>query len=73
MTSEANSTPRVSAEVTVVTDDVAQVFTWGGDAHIAVRSVGADVVIEANAAGLRTLAGHLLRVVGMVCVTSTSL
>ncbi|MFF3468336.1 hypothetical protein [Streptomyces sp. NPDC002619] len=73
MTSEANSTPHVSAEVTVVTDGVAQVFTWGGDAHIAVRSVGADVVIEANAAGLRTLAGHLLRAVGMVCVTSTSL
>ncbi|MGW2937694.1 Imm32 family immunity protein [Streptomyces sp. NPDC001156] len=60
MTSEANSTPPVSTEVTVVTDGVAQVFTWEDDARITVRSLGAEVVIKANAAGLRTLAGHLL-------------
>lgn len=43
-----------------VTDGVAQVFTWEADARIEVRGLGAEVVIEANAAGLRTLAGHLL-------------
>ncbi|MGW5248291.1 Imm32 family immunity protein [Streptomyces sp. NPDC004129] len=60
MTSEASSTPPVSTEVTVVTDGVPQVFTWEDEARITVRSLGAEVVIEANVAGLRTLAGHLL-------------
>ncbi|MFF3517830.1 hypothetical protein [Streptomyces sp. NPDC002573] len=60
MTSEASSTPPVSTEVTVVTDGVPQVFTWEDEARTTVRSLGAEVVIEANVAGLRTLAGHLL-------------
>ncbi|MFJ6482166.1 MULTISPECIES: Imm32 family immunity protein [unclassified Streptomyces] len=34
------------------------------DARIEVRSLGGEVVIEANAAGLRTLAGHLLVLAG---------
>jgi hypothetical protein len=29
-------------------------------ARIAVRNLGGEIVIEANAAGLKTLAGHLL-------------
>jgi hypothetical protein len=60
MTSKSNTAPRESSEVTVVTDGVAQVFSWEGGAHIKVRNLGGEVVIEANAAGLRTLAGHLL-------------
>ncbi|MEU9309354.1 hypothetical protein [Streptomyces sp. NPDC048256] len=43
-----------------MTDGVARVFTWEEGAHVEVRNLGGEVVIEANAAGLRTLAGHLL-------------
>ncbi|MEU0787167.1 hypothetical protein ABZ341_37125 [Streptomyces sp. NPDC006173] len=43
-----------------MTDGVTRVFTWQEDARIDVRNVGREIVIEANAAGLRTLAGHLL-------------
>ncbi|HET6356580.1 Imm32 family immunity protein [Streptomyces sp.] len=60
MTFEADSAPPESAQVTVGTDGVAQVFTWEDDARIEVRNLGGEVVIEANAAGLRTLAGHPL-------------
>ncbi|NKY98888.1 Imm32 family immunity protein [Nocardiopsis alborubida] len=35
-------------------------FVWGDDARIGVRDLGGEIVIEANAAGLRTLARHLL-------------
>ncbi len=46
--------------MTVTNDNVARVFRWEEDAEINVRVLGSEVVIEANAAGLRTLAGHLL-------------
>lgn len=64
MTSESSSAPVESTQVTAVTDGVAQVFTWEADARIEVRGLGGEVVIEANAAGLRTLAGHLLALAG---------
>ncbi len=60
MTSESSSAPVESTQVTAVTDGVAQVFKWEAGARIEVRDLGGEVVIEANAAGLRTLAGHLL-------------
>jgi hypothetical protein len=49
-----------NTRITAVTEGVAQVYTWEEDARIEVRNLGGEVVIEANAAGLRTLAGHLL-------------
>ncbi|MFD3465025.1 hypothetical protein ACFWWM_01380 [Streptomyces sp. NPDC058682] len=64
MSPGSNSTPVESTQVTAVTDGVAHVFTWEADARIEVRSLGREVVIEANAAGLRTLAGHLLVLAG---------
>ncbi|MEU9255225.1 hypothetical protein AB0D66_25655 [Streptomyces sp. NPDC048270] len=60
MTFEPNSAPIESTHVTALTDGVTQVFTWEEDARIEVRNLGSEIVIEANAAGLRTLAGHLL-------------
>ncbi|MFD7440105.1 hypothetical protein [Streptomyces sp. NPDC059909] len=60
MTSEADGIPSESTRVTVVTDGVAQVFAWEDDVWIKVRDLGGEIVIEANAPGLRTLAGHLL-------------
>ncbi|WP_327358492.1 Imm32 family immunity protein [Streptomyces sp. NBC_01304] len=59
MTSDG-SPPAEGIEVTVVTDGVAQVFKWEEGARVEVRNLSSEVVIEANAAGLRTLAGHLL-------------
>jgi hypothetical protein len=41
-------------------DGVVRTFRWETDARIMVRELGGETVIEANAAGLRTLAGHLL-------------
>ncbi|MFF3087962.1 hypothetical protein ACFVRB_23370 [Streptomyces nojiriensis] len=64
MSPESSSAPVESTQVTAVTDGVAQVFTWEADARIEVRSLGRKVAIEANAAGLRTLAGHLLVLAG---------
>ncbi|MEU1408432.1 hypothetical protein ABZ471_40100 [Streptomyces sp. NPDC005728] len=43
-----------------MTDGTTRVFRWEEDARIEVRSLGGEVVIEANAAGLKTLAGYLL-------------
>ncbi|MFD9323537.1 hypothetical protein ACFWDQ_38870 [Streptomyces sp. NPDC060053] len=43
-----------------MTDGTTRVFTWEEDARIKVRDLGGEIVIEANAAGLKTLAGHLL-------------
>ncbi|WP_449481932.1 Imm32 family immunity protein [Streptomyces avidinii] len=60
MSSEASNAPVESTRLTAVTDGAAQVFTWEADARIEVRGPGREIVIEANAAGLRTLAGHLL-------------
>ncbi|MET9466786.1 hypothetical protein ABZY44_18675 [Streptomyces sp. NPDC006544] len=64
MTSDSSRAPVESTRLTDVTDAVAQVFTWEADARIEVRGLGGEVVIEANAAGLRTLAGHLLVLAG---------
>ncbi|MFI6941942.1 hypothetical protein ACIBI4_21945 [Streptomyces sp. NPDC050418] len=60
MSNGSSNAPFESMRVTTVTDGVAQVFTWDEDARIEVRNLGSTVVVEANAAGLRTLAGHLL-------------
>ncbi|MCZ2526714.1 Imm32 family immunity protein [Streptomyces sp. HB2AG] len=60
MASEPHSTPPATTRVSTVTDGVTRVFTWDDDARIEVRNLGGEVLIEANAAGLRTLAGHLL-------------
>ncbi|MCQ4045458.1 hypothetical protein ACFOSC_19355 [Streptantibioticus rubrisoli] len=43
-----------------MTDGTTRVFAWEEDARIEVRNLGREIVIEANAAGLRTLADHLL-------------
>ncbi|MFF9840670.1 hypothetical protein [Streptomyces sp. NPDC013740] len=64
MTSEPETVPLESTHVAAVTDDAALVFTWDADARIEVRNLGGEVVIEANAAGLRTLAGHLMVLAG---------
>ncbi|MFH8764685.1 hypothetical protein [Streptomyces althioticus] len=50
----------MTTHVSVVTDGTTRVFTWEADARINVRNLGGEIVIEANAAGLKTLAGHLL-------------
>ncbi|MER6998714.1 hypothetical protein [Streptomyces sp. NPDC000410] len=60
MTNEPISAPPATTHVDVVADEVTRVFTWQDDARIEVRNLGSEIVIEANAAGLRTLAGHLL-------------
>ncbi|MFG2391865.1 hypothetical protein ACGFYF_23610 [Streptomyces lavendulae] len=44
----------------MTSDSSSAPVTWEADARIEVRGLGGEVVIEANAAGLRTLAGHLL-------------
>ncbi|MEV6379771.1 hypothetical protein AB0M31_10200 [Streptomyces sp. NPDC051773] len=46
--------------MSVASDEVTRVFTWEESARIEVRNLGGEIVIEANAAGLKTLAGHLL-------------
>ncbi|MFJ5075646.1 hypothetical protein ACIP8Z_13700 [Streptomyces sp. NPDC088553] len=63
MTSGPVHGPIESTHVTV-TDGAALIFTWDADSRIEVRNLGGEVVIEANAAGLRTLAGHLLVLAG---------
>ncbi|MFF1683818.1 MULTISPECIES: hypothetical protein [unclassified Streptomyces] len=60
MSNGPGNAPFESTHVTTVTDGVAQVFTWEEGARIEVRNFGSTVVVEANAEGLRTLAGHLL-------------
>ncbi|MFJ2563952.1 hypothetical protein ACIQ8G_15695 [Streptomyces sp. NPDC094154] len=60
MTHDSGNAPMENTQVTAVTDGVAQVYTWEEDARIEVRNLGGEVVIEANAAGLRTLVSHLL-------------
>ncbi|WP_242427003.1 MULTISPECIES: hypothetical protein [unclassified Streptomyces] len=64
MAFEPGGGPVESTQVTVVTEGGGLVFTWDADARIEVRNLGSEVVIEANAAGLRTLAGHLLVLAG---------
>jgi hypothetical protein len=60
VTEESSPAPCESTRLTAVADGVARVFTWEDDARIEVRNLGGEIVIEANAAGLRTLASHLL-------------
>ncbi|WP_351232002.1 hypothetical protein [Streptomyces sp. NPDC002133] len=60
MTSESNGAPPATTHVNTMTDGVTRVFTWEEGARIEVRNLGGEIVIEANAAGLKTLAGHLL-------------
>ncbi|WP_459171049.1 Imm32 family immunity protein, partial [Streptomyces europaeiscabiei] len=50
----------MTTHVSAVTDGTTRVFTWEAGARIEVRDLGGEIVIEANAAGLKTLAGHLL-------------
>ncbi len=60
MTTEQGKPPAASYTITASTDGVSRVFSWEEDARINVRNIGAEIVVEANAAGLRTLARHLL-------------
>ncbi|WP_328936120.1 MULTISPECIES: hypothetical protein [unclassified Streptomyces] len=60
MASEPNPAPSANTQVSAVTDGITRVFTWEDDARIAVRNLGREIVIEANSAGLKTLAAHLL-------------
>ncbi len=64
MTSGTGSAPIESTHVTAAAEGTGLRFSWDVDARIEVRNLGAEVVIEANAAGLRTLAGHLLVLAG---------
>lgn len=60
MAPEPSSVPSTTTHVNAVIDGTARVFTWEEGARIEVRNLGGEIVIEANAAGLKTLAGHLL-------------
>ncbi|MFC4507850.1 MULTISPECIES: hypothetical protein [Streptomyces] len=40
-----------------MTDGTTRVLTWEEDARIELRNLGGEIVIEASAAGLKTLAG----------------
>ncbi len=60
MSKGTSKPPSEITRVTTVADGVAQTFTWEEGARIEVRNLGSTVVVEANAEGLRTLAGHLL-------------
>ncbi|MFB7555605.1 Imm32 family immunity protein [Streptomyces brevispora] len=60
MSNEPSSTPPAITRVNVVTDGVTKAFMWEDSARIEVRNLGTEIVIAANAAGLRNLAGHLL-------------
>lgn len=64
MTSGTGSAPIESTHVTAAFEGTGLRFSWDADARIEVRNLGAEVVIEANAAGLRTLARHLLVLAG---------
>ncbi|WP_370412473.1 hypothetical protein [Streptomyces fradiae] len=64
MTSGTGSAPIESTRVTSALEGTGLRFSWDADARIEVRNLGTEIVIEANAAGLRTLAGHLLVLAG---------
>ena len=57
---EPNAAPSTSTHVSTVTAGITRVFTWEEGARIEVRNLGREIVIEANSAGLKTLASHLL-------------
>jgi hypothetical protein len=50
----------MTTHATAVTDGTTRVLTWEEGSRIEVRNLGGEIVIEANAAGLKTLTGHLL-------------
>ncbi|MGW0627099.1 Imm32 family immunity protein [Streptomyces sp. NPDC002758] len=50
----------MTTHVSTVTEGITRVFTWEEGARIEVRNLGGEIVVEANAAGLKTLARHLL-------------
>ncbi|WKV74262.1 hypothetical protein AW27_023770 [Streptomyces sp. PCS3-D2] len=56
--------PIETTHVTAAVEGTGLRFSWDADARIEVRNLGSEVVIEADAAGLRTLAGHLLVLAG---------
>ncbi|MFE3267852.1 hypothetical protein [Streptomyces sp. NPDC059215] len=60
MTPEDRAAPSVSTRVSAATDGITRVFAGEEGARIEVRNLGGEIVIEANSAGLKTLAGHLL-------------
>ncbi|GAA1225556.1 hypothetical protein GCM10009665_14990 [Kitasatospora nipponensis] len=60
MTAEQEMPLTASTTMAASADGVSRVFSWEQDARINVRNLGAEIVIEANAAGLRTLARHVL-------------
>lgn len=60
MSPEPSAAPSMTSHVSAVTDGTTGVFTWEEGARIEVHNLGGEIVIEANAAGLKTLAGHLL-------------
>ncbi|WP_437110424.1 Imm32 family immunity protein [Streptomyces sp. enrichment culture] len=64
MTSGNGTAPIESTHVVAAVEGAGLRFSWDADARIDVRNLGGEVVIEANAAGLRTLAGHLLVLAG---------
>ncbi|WP_245173561.1 Imm32 family immunity protein [Streptomyces aureus] len=49
----------MTTHLSAVTDGTTRVFTWEEGSRIEVRNLGSEIVIEANAAGSKTLAGHL--------------
>ncbi|WP_237537705.1 hypothetical protein [Streptomyces sp. SID2999] len=55
-----NAAPSTTTRVTAMTDGITRVFTWEEGTRIGVRTLGAEIVVAANAAGLKTLAAHLL-------------
>lgn len=59
MPHRSEAPPPASTRVAVHVDGVSRVFTWEDGAEVDVRASGGEVVIAANAAGLRTLANHL--------------
>lgn len=50
----------MTTHMSAASDEVTSIFTWEEGARIEVRNLAGEIVIEANAAGLKTLAGHLL-------------
>ncbi|MEU7056112.1 hypothetical protein [Streptomyces sp. NPDC046197] len=50
----------MTTHVSTAADGINRDFTWEEGARIEVRNLGGEIVIEANAAGLKTLASHLL-------------
>ncbi|WP_242442017.1 Imm32 family immunity protein [Streptomyces sp. CB02460] len=64
MTSGTGSAPIESTRVTAAVEGTRLRFSRAAEARIEVRDLGAGVNIEANAARLRTPAGHLLVLAG---------